>query len=58
MLVVMYFVKDPTNPTGRFENSLDAFYQILHSAPLAAATFGNVLSIAFFNYFGSDFVVP
>ena len=38
--------------SNHFENTPDAIIQISNSAPLFAACWGNVLSIAFFNFFG------
>lgn len=51
-LVIMYFIPDHSKATDRFEDSIDAFYQISNSWKVALATCGNVLSIAFFNFFG------
>jgi hypothetical protein len=51
VLVPMYFI--PGSSGGNhFENAPDAFVQIGHSWILALAVGGNILSIAFFNYFG------
>jgi len=51
ILVPMYFI--PGQSAGNhFENALDAFVQVGNSWILALAVGGNILSIAFFNYFG------
>jgi len=55
LLVAFYFMPGLdglSNNTDHFEDSLDAFAQISRSTPLLLATLGNVLSIAFFNWFG------
>lgn len=51
-LVVMNFIPDNSKPTCKFEDARDAFTQMGHSAIICIALFGNVMSIAFFNYFG------
>ena len=51
LLVVFYYI--PGNSAGNhFENSIDAFVQMKNSLIVLFAVLGNVLSIAFFNYFG------
>jgi len=51
LLVVFYYI--PGSSGGNhFENSLDAFVQIKNSYVILGATLGNILSIAFFNFFG------
>jgi drug/metabolite transporter (DMT)-like permease len=52
VLVVMYFIPDNSHKTDKFEDSIDAFYQVGNSWKIALATCGNVFSIAFFNFFG------
>ncbi|CAH1774764.1 unnamed protein product [Owenia fusiformis] len=57
LLVPMYFIrvghgKFSGDPEGRLENSLDAFVQLSNSWQIALATFGNIVSIAFFNFAG------
>jgi drug/metabolite transporter (DMT)-like permease len=53
---VMYYIPPLPgigNPGSQhFEDALDAFTQISHNGLLALAILGNVLSIAFFNFFG------
>jgi len=51
LLVVFYYI--PGQSAGNhFENSPDAFVQIGNSAVLLIAVLGNLVSIAFFNFFG------
>jgi drug/metabolite transporter (DMT)-like permease len=51
LLIPMYFI--PGESAGNhFENAPDAFVQMGNSAVLSIAIAGNILSIAFFNYFG------
>merc|ERR1711865_778721 len=52
VLVAMYFIPDDSHKTGKFEDSYDAMTQISNSWKIALATCGNVMSIAFFNFFG------
>jgi drug/metabolite transporter (DMT)-like permease len=55
VLIGMYYAPGVTGftPTlSHFENTPDALVQISRSGPLAAACMGNILSIAFFNFFG------
>ena len=52
VLVIMYFIPDDSKKTGKFEDSYDAMVQLSNSWKIALATCGNVLSIAFFNFFG------
>lgn len=52
VLVVMYNIPYPASATDRVEDAYDAALQISNSLPLAMAMMGNVLSIAFFNWFG------
>eukprot|EP00658_Telonema_sp_P-2_P081793 TRINITY_DN8483_c0_g1_i3.p1 TRINITY_DN8483_c0_g1~~TRINITY_DN8483_c0_g1_i3.p1 ORF type:complete len:409 (+),score=115.63 TRINITY_DN8483_c0_g1_i3:201-1427(+) len=55
-LVGMYFIPahlpDGSHQSGHFEDSWDAMVQISNSWKLVVAIGGNILSIAFFNYFG------
>jgi drug/metabolite transporter (DMT)-like permease len=46
------FLQAPGAPHTRFEDSGDAFCQLGNSWQLGLAIGGNILSIAFFNYFG------
>lgn len=43
---------DADHPTGRFEDAVDAAWQLSTSKWLVLAIGGNMLSIAFFNWFG------
>lgn len=52
VLVIMYFIPDGSHHTDRFEDSYDAMVQMSNSWKITVATCGNVMSIAFFNYFG------
>jgi len=60
LLIPMYFIpqafgcgSDCESPPGNhFENTPDAIMQLINSPVIMAATFGNVFSIAFFNFFG------
>jgi drug/metabolite transporter (DMT)-like permease len=58
LLIPMYFIPQPTifNTTqveaSHFEDAIDAFKQIGSSWQLALFMFGNVISIAFFNFSG------
>lgn len=58
LLIPMYYIPKPAvlNTThsnaNHFEDAIDAFKQIGNSVPLALFLFGNVLSIAFFNFSG------
>jgi len=52
VLVGMNFIPDSTKPTCFFEDSEDAFIQLTNNYIIALAILGNVLSIAFFNFFG------
>jgi hypothetical protein len=48
---LLYFI--PGDAEGdRLENAPDAFVQIKNSWKIMVAIFGNIVSIAFFNYFG------
>jgi hypothetical protein len=49
-LLVFAFI--PGNHPDKFENSIDAITQVLNDRTVAAAFFGNMISIAFFNFFG------
>lgn len=47
----MYFI--PGQSAGNhFENAIDAYIQLKNSYIVLLATIGNILSIAFFNFFG------
>jgi len=51
LLVILYFI--PGSSAGdHAENTPDAFVQMYNSWLITFATFGNVVSIAFFNFFG------
>jgi len=51
LLVIFYYI--PGNSAGNhFESAPDAIYQLLGSKIIMLATFGNIGSIAFFNFFG------
>jgi len=52
VLVGMNYIHDDTKPTCKFEDAADAFTQMSHSAIIVLAILGNILSIAFFNFFG------
>jgi drug/metabolite transporter (DMT)-like permease len=49
LLVPMYFIRIDGHP---FENTPDAFVQISENPVIPIAMLGNILSIAFFNFFG------
>jgi len=50
LLIPFYYI--PTGGGGRLENTPDAFVQIGNSWVILVATIGNIISIAFFNFFG------
>eukprot|EP00656_Telonema_subtile_P039914 TRINITY_DN449_c0_g1_i5.p1 TRINITY_DN449_c0_g1~~TRINITY_DN449_c0_g1_i5.p1 ORF type:complete len:421 (-),score=87.63 TRINITY_DN449_c0_g1_i5:192-1454(-) len=52
VLVIMYFIPDSSHHTDRFEDSYDALVQMSNSWKISVAICGNIVSIAFFNYFG------
>ncbi|XP_013400884.1 solute carrier family 35 member F6 [Lingula anatina] len=56
LLVPMYYIDVghpfSDNPEGRLEDAIDGFIQISNSWIVALATFGNIVSIAFFNFSG------
>jgi hypothetical protein len=51
LLIPFYYIPGDA-AGGRLENAPDAFVQMGHSAILCIAIGGNILSIAFFNFFG------
>jgi len=52
-LVIFYYLPgDTVGNDGKFENTPDAATQFANSGVIAAAILGNVISIAFFNFFG------
>jgi drug/metabolite transporter (DMT)-like permease len=52
VLVGMAHITDDTKETCVFEDTWDALVQLSNSAVIVLAVFGNVASIAFFNFFG------
>eukprot|EP00164_Ancoracysta_twista_P005136 GFYU01007002.1.p1 GENE.GFYU01007002.1~~GFYU01007002.1.p1 ORF type:complete len:401 (-),score=118.10 GFYU01007002.1:293-1495(-) len=50
--LVLFYHLPGDDVGGRFENALDALYQIGNSWEISVALVGNIMSIAFFNYFG------
>lgn len=51
VLPVMYFIPGD-DPGGRYENSIDALYQLGNSPKLLIFCILYLISIAFYNYFG------
>lgn len=52
----MYFI--PGQSAGNhFENAIDAYLQLKNSYIILLATLGNILSIAFFNFFGKTYEI-
>jgi len=56
LLIPMYYIYVPARfsscPENRLEDALDGFTQMGHNWQIILATFGNVVSIAFFNFAG------
>jgi drug/metabolite transporter (DMT)-like permease len=52
-LIIFYYLPgDTVGNNGKFEDTADAATQFSNSAVIALALIGNVISIAFFNFFG------
>ena len=52
VLPILYFIPDEAAYSGRYEDSIDAMYQIKNSPKLLLFCILYLLSIAFYNYFG------
>ncbi|XP_033127912.1 solute carrier family 35 member F6-like [Anneissia japonica] len=52
VLPILYYIPDHSAPTGRYEDSIDALYQIKNSTKLLIFSLLYLCSIAFYNFFG------